>query len=109
MLVECGAGTTEVVVISLGGVCVSRTVRVGGASLDQAITDFLHLRHKFLIGEQSAERLKLELADESVTGSGADCDMQVRGRCIEAGLPTVLTLPRQAFRTEEHTSELPSL
>jgi len=97
MLVECGAGTTEVVVISLGGVCVSRTVRVGGASLDQAIADFLHFRHKFLIGEQSAERLKLELADEPVTGSGADCDMQVRGRSIEAGLPTVLTLPRQAF------------
>lgn len=97
MLVECGAGTTEVVVISLGGVCVSRTVRVGGNSLDQCLADFLHFRHKFLIGEQSAERLKLELADEPVTGSGANCDIQVRGRSIEAGLPTVLTLPRQAF------------
>lgn len=95
MLVECGAGTTEVVVISLGGVCVSRTVRIGGASLDQAITDFLHFRHKFLIGEQSAEKLKLELADEPVMGFGAD--MTIRGRSIESGLPTVLTLPRQAF------------
>lgn len=97
MLVECGAGTTEVVVISLGGVCVSRTVRIGGASLDQAITDFLHFRYKFLIGGRSAEKLKLELADEPVMGFGADCDMTIRGRSIESGLPAVLTLPRQAF------------
>lgn len=97
MLVECGAGTTEVVVISLGGACVSRAVRVGGASLDQAITDFLHFRHKFLIGEQSAEELKLELAHEPVMGSDANFNMTIRGRSIESGLPTVLTLPRQAF------------
>lgn len=58
MLVECGAGTTEVAVLSLGGICLTRSVRIGGASLDQAIADALHFRHKFLIGDTTAERVQ---------------------------------------------------
>lgn len=60
MIVECGAGTTEVAVLSLSGVCLSRSVRTGGAALDQAIADHLHIQRKFLVGEQTAERIKLE-------------------------------------------------
>src|SRR3546814_4030176 len=48
MIIECGAGTTEVAVLSLGGICLTRSVRVGGASLDKAIADHLHFQHKFL-------------------------------------------------------------
>ncbi|AMK26103.1 rod shape-determining protein [Sphingobium sp. TKS] len=58
LIVECGAGITEVAVLSLGGMCVTRSVRVGGAALDQAITDYLHFEHKMLIGRQTAERIK---------------------------------------------------
>ncbi|HEX7854821.1 MAG TPA: rod shape-determining protein [Sphingobium sp.] len=97
MLVECGAGTTEAVVISLGSACVRRTVRVGGDSLDQAIGDFLHFRYKFLIGEQTAEKLKLELANIHSTGSDENGQIEIRGRSIETGMPGILLLPGHAF------------
>lgn len=51
MLIECGAGTTEVGVLSLGALCVQRSVRIGGHALNQAIIDHLHSRNKFLIGQ----------------------------------------------------------
>ena len=69
MIVECGAGTTEVAVLSLGGICVTRSVRVGGASLDHAIADHLHFRHKFLIG--SAQTVA-EQAGRLVEASGVN-------------------------------------
>lgn len=97
MLVECGAGTTEVVVISLGGISVRRTVRIGGNTLDQAIADFLHLHHKFLIGGHTAERIKLELSDRSRGEAGSTGPLTVRGRDLVTGLPGTLSLPPTAF------------
>src|SRR3546814_10248765 len=57
MIVECGAGTTEVAVLSLGGVCLTRSLRGGGAELDAAIIDYLHSRHKLLVGDRKSTRL----------------------------------------------------
>ena len=60
MIVECGAGTTEVAVFSLGGICGTGSVRIGGDTLNRALADQVHLQHKFLIGDRSAEQLKLQ-------------------------------------------------
>jgi rod shape-determining protein MreB len=90
MLVECGAGTSEVVVLSLGAICVRRSVRIGGLALDTAIADHLQSRHKFLIGAGTAERLKLEIADRSDDLAGA---LEIKGRSLLTGGPCVLSVP----------------
>jgi len=87
MIVECGAGTTEVAVLSLGGICITRSVRVGGASLDQAIADHLHFRHKFLIGCSTAERIKRDHAAARRGAASGEEELEVRGRSLAKGLP----------------------
>jgi rod shape-determining protein MreB len=93
MLIECGAGTTEVAVFSLGGICASGSVRIGGATLDRAMADHLHLNHKFLIGDLTAEQLKL---DYVARREDSECDpsavIAVRGRCLREGLPKSLDI-----------------
>lgn len=102
MLVECGAGTTEVVVISLGGVAVRHTVRVGGDALDQMICDHVHLEHRLAIGAQTAHRVKIELSN--LAYRDPDATISLSGRHLETGLPKVLTLPAADFEpvTRKH-------
>lgn len=95
MLIECGAGTTEIVVISLGGICAKRTVRIGGDSLDQAIIDHLHHYHKFLVGRHTAERIKLELSD--CFQSRRPAVLNIRGRDLVKGFPSMLTTTATEF------------
>ncbi|WP_306812600.1 rod shape-determining protein [Sphingobium sp. CFD-2] len=78
LIVECGAGITEVAVISLGGTCLARSVRLGGAALDQAISDHLHFRHKMLIGRQTAERIKKAYVEQRDAGG----TIEVKGRSL---------------------------
>jgi len=93
MVIECGAGTTEVGVFSLGGLCEKGSVRIGGATLDKAIADQLHFRHKFLIGELTAERLKLDyIAVRQRSGHGSAEAIAVRGRCLREGLPKTIAI-----------------
>ncbi len=93
MIVECGAGTTEVAVLSLGGICVTRSVRVGGATLDKAIADHLHFKHKFLAGELTSEQLKLGYAENRRNDAAKDETIEVKGRSLATGLPAALALP----------------
>lgn len=93
MIVECGAGTTEVAVLSLGGICVTRTVRVGGASFDKAIADHLHFRHKFLIGDLTAERIKQGYAMRRQADALEEGSIDVKGRDMTSQLPTGMALP----------------
>ncbi len=97
MIVECGAGTTEVAILSLGGICLTRSLRGGGAELDAAIIDYLHSRHKMLIGRRSAERIKYMLGD-ACTQSGASIPIEVIGRSLVSGLPTAIRLAPADFR-----------
>ena len=90
MVIDCGAGTTEIAVISLGGICVSQSVRGGGDALDQSLTDYLHLRHRFHIGTASAEALKLRLSD--VLAGGDPAPVEVRGMDAASGLPRELAM-----------------
>ncbi len=94
MVIECGAGTTEVGVFSLGGLCESGSVRIGGDTLNQAIADQLHFQRKFLIGEQSAEQLKLAYVagQERAAACGAVHAVSIKGRSLRNGLPMAIDI-----------------
>ena len=96
MLVDCGAGTTDVVVVSLGGICVSRSVRGGGDAIDAALLHHLHLRRQFNIGPSSAETLKLALSE--ALGFRRRTLVEVKGLDLRSGLPRVLALEVDELR-----------
>ncbi len=88
MIVDIGGGTTEVAVISLGGIVYSRSVRVGGDKMDEAIISYIRRNHNLLIGESSAERLKIGLGAARPDENGEDGPWQeVRGRDLINGVP----------------------
>jgi rod shape-determining protein MreB and related proteins len=92
MLVDCGAGTTEVVVISLGTICLSKSTRIGGDTLDAALVDHLHLRHRFQVGPIAAEALKLKVTQLLDEGRTAE-PIEIRGQNLASGLPETIKLP----------------
>jgi rod shape-determining protein MreB and related proteins len=96
MVVDVGGGTSEVAVISLGGIVVSRSLRVGGYDLDDAITAYIRNEHRMAIGSQSAEAIKLAVG--SATELADELSTEVRGRDLLAGLPRELTLTSQEVR-----------
>ncbi len=85
LIVDIGGGTTEIAVISLGGMVISRSLRVAGDQLDQDIINYMRLRYGMLIGEKTAEELKIYLG--SVTVQKDEKEMVVRGRDLASGLP----------------------
>lgn len=91
MIVDCGAGTAEVAVISLGRICLSHSVRGGGEALDRALIDHFHLRHRFQIGPATAERLKLELSSALERGDTGQM-IEVRGLDARDGVPKTLAV-----------------
>ncbi len=96
MVVDVGGGTTEVAVISLGAIVVSRSIRVGGYELDDAIAHYLRIVHKLAIGTRTAERIKLEIG--SVVPRAEELTYEVRGRHLVTGLPTAVQLRQGEVR-----------
>ncbi len=90
MIVDIGGGTTEVAVISMNGIVYSESVRVGGNKMDEAIVQYLKRKYNFLIGESSAERLKMEMGTALVEGEGRAVD--VKGRDLVLGIPKIQTV-----------------
>ena len=90
MVVDVGGGTSEVAVISLGGIVVSRSLRVGGYDLDDAITNHIRLEHRMAIGSQSAEAIKLAVGSASKLDE--ELSTRIRGRDLLSGLPRELYL-----------------
>jgi rod shape-determining protein MreB len=86
MVVDIGGGTTEVAVLSLQGLAYSTSLRVGGDKMDDAITAAIRRKHNLMIGETTAERIKMELG-VAVRPSGEGATMRVRGRHLSAGMP----------------------
>src|SRR4051812_50229550 len=80
MVVDIGGGTTEVAVLSLGGIVYSRTVRVGGDKMDEAIIGYIRRTHNLLIGESTAERIKETVGSALPPDSGDGPSMQIKGR-----------------------------
>ncbi len=96
MIVDIGGGTTEVAIISLADISVSKSLRVAGDDMDEAIISYLRRTYNLMIGEQTAERIKIEI------GSCADQDqelsMEVRGRDLISGLPRKTTVTSDEIR-----------
>jgi rod shape-determining protein MreB len=100
MVLDIGGGTSEVAVISMGGIVVSRSVRVGGYEMDEAISHYIRDAHQLAIGSQTAEAIKLQIG--SAMPLARELTMGVRGRHLLTGLPTEIQLNgaevRQAIR-----------
>ena len=90
MVVDIGGGTTDIAVMSLGGVVVSDSLRVGGDKFDEAIVRFVKKEHNVLIGEPTAEEIKIKVA--TVFKGNRQAEIQVRGRDLVSGLPTTIKL-----------------
>ena len=95
MIVDIGGGTTEVAIISLGGIVTHKSIRVGGDELDEAIVSYVKKHYNLLIGERTAEDVKI--------GIGSACalpeeEMEVRGRDLVSGLPKTLKLTSTQVR-----------
>jgi len=96
MIVDIGGGTSEVAVISLGGIVVSRSIRVGGDELDEAIINYAKREYKLLIGQQTAEELKLEIG--SAFPLAEEFQAEIRGRDLVSGLPKTIALTSEEVR-----------
>lgn len=95
-VVDIGGGTTEIAVISMGGIVLGRSVRIAGDEMDDAIMKFFRLKYSMLLGQPTAERIKIEI------GSAAQMEKEkfivVRGRDLESGLPKSLKLSSNEAR-----------
>jgi rod shape-determining protein MreB len=102
MVVDVGGGTSEMAIISLGGIVVSRSIRVGGYELDEAIAHYMRAVHHLAVGSQTAERIKLTIG--SVRPSAEEQTMEVRGRHLVSGLPTAVQLSSAEVRSAIQSS-----
>jgi rod shape-determining protein MreB len=96
MVLDVGGGTSEVAVISLGGIVVSESIRVGGDEQDDAITNYCKHEHKLLIGQQTAEEVKLEIG--SAAPLPEEVTTEIRGRDMVTGLPKTIMLTSAEVR-----------
>jgi len=96
MVVDIGGGTTGVAVISLAGIVVSKSVRVGGDKLDEAIMQYVKRNYNMLIGERTAEEVKIKLAQ--LFGNGEIKTMQVKGSDLRAGVPKTIDITSDEVR-----------
>ena len=92
MVVDIGGGTTEVAVLSLGGIVYSRSVRVGGDKMDEAIIGYLRRNHNLLVGEASAARVKEEIGSACPPENGEGRLMDIKGRDLMNGVPKELII-----------------
>jgi len=92
MVVDIGGGTTEVAVLSLGGIVYSQSVRVGGDKMDQAIIAYIRRTHNLLVGERSAERIKESIGSACPPEEGEGRTMEIKGRDLLHGVPKELMI-----------------
>jgi rod shape-determining protein MreB and related proteins len=96
MVVDIGGGTTEVAVISLGGIVCAQSIRVGGDELDEAIISYVKKEYKLMIGSQTAEEVKLEIG--SAYPLREEVQAEIRGRDMITGLPKTVVLSSEDVR-----------
>jgi len=95
MVVDIGGGTTEVAVLSLGGIVYSRSVRVGGDKMDEAIIAYIRRHQNLLIGESTAERIKKEIGSAAPPLEGSGSSMEIKGRDLLNGVPKEITVTQR--------------
>jgi len=90
MVIDIGGGTTDIAVLSLGGVVVSESIKVAGDKFDEAIIRYIRRKHNVLIGERTAEEIKIRIGD--LWPKDAPRTLNVKGRCLVQGLPKMISL-----------------
>src|SRR6266550_7613266 len=96
MVIDVGGGTSEVAVLSMGGIVVSTSMRIGGYTLDEAIVDFVKNEHRLAVGARTAEEVKLRIGSAHPVGD--ESTTELRGRDMISGLPTKLMLTGDEVR-----------
>ena len=96
LVVDIGGGTSEVALISLGSAVLSHSLRIGGYELDEAIAGFVRRQHRLVIGQETAERIKLEIG--SAWPLEHELTTEIRGRDPATGLPNEVTLTSEDVR-----------
>ena len=89
MIVNIGGGTTEIAVISLGQLVVYKTVRVAGTKLDEAVMTELKKKHNMIVGERTAEDIKIKIGNALIDEAAEERKMEVKGRDFQSGLPKI--------------------
>lgn len=96
MVVDIGGGTTEVAVLSLGGIVYAGSVRVGGDKMDESIINYIRRNHNLLIGEATAEKIKHEIGSAAIMpGDDPDVSMSIKGRSLLDGIPKEITIQQK--------------
>jgi len=96
MVIDIGGGTTEIAVISLSGVVFSKSIRIGGDEMDEAIIEYLKKTYNLLIGERTAEEVKIKIG--SAYPLEEEMSLEVKGRDLVAGLPKAVTITSEEIR-----------
>ncbi len=92
MIVEMGGGTTEIAVISLGGIVTSSSVRIGGTRFDASIMEYIKKKYSLAIGERTAELIKIKIGSALFLEEKDKMTMEIKGRDLVSGLPRILTI-----------------
>ena len=95
MVVDIGGGTTEVAVLSLGGIVYAKSVRIGGDTMDDAITSYIRRVHNLMIGESTAERIKKEIGSASINRADPLKMIKIKGRDMINGIPKEIDISQR--------------
>ena len=108
MVVDIGGGTTEIAVIALSGIVCNQSIRVAGDSFNKDILDYMRRQHNLLIGERTAERVKMEIGSALTELDDGPDDYDIRGRDLMTGIPKVITLSYSevAFALDKSVSKI---
>ncbi|MBM4140630.1 MAG: rod shape-determining protein [Nitrospira sp.] len=98
MIVDVGGGTTDIAVISLDGVVYNKAVRVGGDKMDEAIIAYIKRRYNLMIGDRTAEQIKIEIGSAYPTDDTEQRVMEVKGRDLISGIPKTITINEAEIR-----------
>jgi rod shape-determining protein MreB len=96
MIIDIGGGTTEIAVISLAGIVFSRSIRIGGDEMDEAIINHLRKAYNLMVGERTAEEIKIKIG--SAYPLEEELTLEVKGRDLIAGLPKMITVTSEEVR-----------
>ena len=108
MIVDIGGGTTEIAVIALSGIVCDQSIRVAGDSFNKDILDYMRRQHNLLIGERTAERVKIEVGSALTELDEAPDDFEIRGRDLMTGIPKVIKISYSeiAFAIDKSVSKI---
>ena len=96
MVVDIGGGTSEIAIISLGGIVTAKSIRLGGDELDEAIVNYVKKEYSLMIGERTAEDVKIRIG--SAYKEGEEMEMEIRGRDLISGLPKTMKISSSEVR-----------